>query len=74
MGLGQLGVWVFGGRFWPPLAAAIAVGVAGAMLIALYGVSVAHFGLARRDRQRALTRGHAPAPAPADVCPVSAGS
>jgi len=63
---------VFGGRFWPPLAAAIAVGVAGATLIALYGVPVAHFGLARRDRKRALARDRAPAPAGA--WPVAGGN
>jgi multidrug efflux pump subunit AcrB len=44
---------VFGGRFWPPLATAIAVGVAGATLVALYGVPVAHYTLAVRERRRA---------------------
>lgn len=59
---------VFGGRFWPPLAAAIAVGVAGATLIALYGVPVAHYGLARRDRRRALAVGRVSAPP--DAVPI----
>lgn len=39
---------VWGGRFWPPLAAAIAVGVAGSTLLALFLVPTVHRGLQRR--------------------------
>jgi multidrug efflux pump subunit AcrB len=62
---------VFGGRFWPPLAAAILVGVAGATLIALYGVPVAHYALARRERVRA--RAPRAESAPGHAVPVMGG-
>jgi len=39
---------VFGGTFWPPLATAIAGGVGGSAIIALYTVPAVHLALARR--------------------------
>jgi multidrug efflux pump subunit AcrB len=50
---GFLPLLLFGGRFWPPMAAAIAVGVGGATIVALYGVPVAHRWLALRRAPRA---------------------
>lgn len=46
---GFLPLLVWGGRFWPPLAAAIAVGVAGSTLVALLFVPTLHCTLQRRD-------------------------
>jgi multidrug efflux pump subunit AcrB len=42
---------VFGGTFWPPLAAAIAGGMGGSAIIALYTVPAVHLALARRRRR-----------------------
>ncbi len=63
---------VFGGRFWPPLATAIAVGVAGATLVALVGVPVAHHALAGRERRRLLATREAAAAL--EAVPVPGGS
>jgi multidrug efflux pump subunit AcrB len=54
---------LFGGTFWPPLAAAIAGGVAGSALIALYTIPALYLTL----RRRAQT-----ASAPADVAETGA--
>lgn len=43
----------FGGRFWPPMATAIAGGVAGCAVLALYLVPVLFAAMRRRDRRRA---------------------
>jgi hypothetical protein len=40
----------FCGTFWPPLATAIAGGVGGSAIIALYTVPAVHLALARRGR------------------------
>jgi multidrug efflux pump subunit AcrB len=39
---------IWGGRFWPPMAAAIAVGVAGSTILALFFVPAVHCALQRR--------------------------
>jgi multidrug efflux pump subunit AcrB len=44
---------VWGGRFWPPMAAAIAVGVAGSTIVALLLVPAVHCALQRRAWRRA---------------------
>ena len=44
---------VFGGRFWPPMATAIAGGVLGASILALYFVPSVYIALRRRERKRA---------------------
>jgi multidrug efflux pump subunit AcrB len=54
--VGFLPLIVTGGRFWPPMAAAIAVGVGGATLVALYGVPVAHRWLAVRATRRSASK------------------
>ncbi len=43
---------VFGGRFWPPLAPAIAGGVAGASILALYFVPAVTIAMRRREKRR----------------------
>ena len=49
----------FGGTFWPPLATAIAGGVAGSAILALYTVPAIHVARSRRAMRKAET---APAP------------
>ncbi len=43
---------VFGGRFWPPMATAIAGGVVGASILALYFVPSLYIAIRRRDLRR----------------------
>ena len=56
---GFLPLIVFGGRFWPPMATAIAGGVAGASILALYFVPSVYIAIRRRERARGRV---APAP------------
>lgn len=44
---------VFGGTFWPPLATAIAGGVGGSAIVALYTVPAVFLALARRHQDAA---------------------
>ena len=74
VGLGQLGTWLFGHPMGfvaivPPLAATIAAGVAGATLVALYGVPALHLALARRELRRRAARPPSPALAPSPASP-----
>lgn len=48
---------IAGGAFWPPLAVAIAGGVAGATLVAVTLVPTAHGLIARRRTRKAIRRG-----------------
>ncbi len=61
---GFLPLILFGGRFWPPLATAIAGGVGGASILALYLVPATflllHRGDLRRAARRAFLDPHAP--------------
>ncbi len=50
---GFLPLIVFGGRFWPPMATAIAGGVAGAAILALYFAPSLYMAIRRRDARRA---------------------
>ncbi len=50
---GFLPLIVFGGRFWPPMATAIAGGVVGASILALYFVPPLYIAIRRRDLRRA---------------------
>lgn len=50
---------VFGGTFWPPLATAIAGGVAGSAILALYLVPAIFIHQARREKARQLARSSA---------------
>lgn len=61
---------IWGGRFWPPMAAAIAVGVAGSTIVALFFVPAVHCALQRRARRRAEPR---TAPAHGTASVVEAG-
>ncbi|MGI9591386.1 MAG: efflux RND transporter permease subunit, partial [Myxococcota bacterium] len=49
---GFLPLILFGGRFWPPMATAIAGGVAGASILALYLVPSVFIAMKRRDLDR----------------------
>jgi multidrug efflux pump subunit AcrB len=51
---------VWGGRFWPPMATAIAGGVGGAAILSLYLVPSCFVVLRRRARRRALQEAHRP--------------
>ncbi len=53
---GFLPLILFGGHFWPPFAMAIAGGVAGSAVLALYMVPAMFSLYARRDLQRAARR------------------
>ncbi len=53
---GFLPLILFGGRFWPPMATAIAGGVAGASILALYFVPSVYIAIRRRDVRRAARR------------------
>ncbi|MEZ5559050.1 MAG: efflux RND transporter permease subunit [Pseudomonadales bacterium] len=55
---------LFGGTFWPPLATAIAGGVAGSAILALYTVPGMYLHLVRRQRARAASRLDATASGP----------
>jgi multidrug efflux pump subunit AcrB len=50
---GFLPLILFGGHFWPPLAMAIAGGVAGSAILALYLVPAMFSYFARKDQARA---------------------
>jgi len=50
---GFLPLILFGGHFWPPLAMAIAGGVAGSAILALYLVPAMFSHFARKDQARA---------------------
>ncbi len=50
---GFLPLIVFGGRFWPPMATAIAGGVGGASILALYLVPSVYIAIQRQDLRRA---------------------
>ncbi len=52
---------VLGGRFWPPLATAIAGGVGGSAILSLYLVPSLFIWIARRERRRAAAAGTVPA-------------
>lgn len=60
---------LFGGTFWPPLATAIAGGVGGSAIIALYTVPAIHLALARRRVAREAMELHTVV-APLDQPPV----
>lgn len=49
---GFLPLIVFGGRFWPPMATAIAGGVAGASILALYFVPSLYIAIRRSDHRQ----------------------
>lgn len=53
---------VWGGRFWPPMATAIAGGVGGAAILSLYLVPCCFVALRRRERARAARPADRPAP------------
>ncbi len=53
---GFLPLIIWGGRFWPPMATAIAGGVGGAALLSLYLVPTCFVWLRLRARRRALAR------------------
>ena len=53
---GFLPLILFGGRFWPPMATAIAGGVVGASILALYFVPPLYIAIRRRDVRRARER------------------
>jgi len=62
---------VMGGRFWPPLATAIAGGVGGAAILSLYLVPSMFVWVTRSDRRRAERRPEAPrADGPATAHPA----
>jgi multidrug efflux pump subunit AcrB len=52
---GFLPLILFGGRFWPPMATAIAGGVGGASILALYLVPSVYIAIRRHDLMRART-------------------
>jgi multidrug efflux pump subunit AcrB len=56
---------ISGGRFWPPMAVSIAVGVLGATLVAILFVPAVHVWLQRRSSRRSEHRAAAPAGAAA---------
>jgi multidrug efflux pump subunit AcrB len=56
---GFLPLILFGGRFWPPMATAIAGGVAGASILALYLVPAVFIAMQRRDLARERLAGEA---------------
>ncbi|MDJ0788397.1 MAG: efflux RND transporter permease subunit [Myxococcota bacterium] len=62
----------FGGRFWPPMATAIAGGVAGASILALYFVPSVYIAIRRRDL-RAKRRQEVSAP-PAEAVAAAAAA
>ena len=47
---------VNGGKFWPPLATAIAGGVAGSAIIALYFIPASYTAIQRKQRRKLATR------------------
>ena len=59
---GFLPLILFGGRFWPPMATAIAGGVAGASILALYLTPSLHMAICRRDLARKRKRAATAAP------------
>ena len=58
---------LWGGTFWPPLAIAVAGGMIGATLLALFFVAPMFVVTARRDHARTMRRRGAESPAPAHV-------
>ncbi len=71
---GFLPLILFGGRFWPPLAAAIGVGVAGSTVVALYLVPSVHVWLQRRQLAGADSRASARAPRSPAPATATAGN
>jgi multidrug efflux pump subunit AcrB len=59
---GFLPLILFGGTFWPPLATAIAGGVAGSAVLALYMVPAIYIAQVRRRNRRAIAAGHGISP------------
>jgi multidrug efflux pump subunit AcrB len=66
---GFLPLIFFGGRFWPPMATAIAGGVGGCTLVALYLVPPVYLWMRRREQARAARTAGMGAPAVAAAGP-----
>ncbi len=69
---GFLPLIVFGGRFWPPMATAIAGGVAGASILALYFVPSAYIAIRRQALRERAPRSAANEPVPEPVAVAAA--